>query len=274
MDSNSGQAEGQNALRDDLIATAVAFLQNPKVQSTPLQQRREFLKKKGLTELEINAAFERFNAASSLMGNPGMAGFAHYADGPPIYAPPRTTWRDYANVAVIFGGFSYAAYHFCKRYVFPRWLGIPDPDEERFSRLTEMISQSNNSVQFLSDSIQQTLTAVRQQQDSVQTLMQHMQQSSNGTRNTDLQEVRNDINIVKGILLSRNQFPPLPNMQSSPVLPAWQMQVQQKSATPNADVGQKKENLTNGFHSTEKFHLEENAENDDEGSSPADGAEV
>lgn len=150
---------------------------------------------KGLTELEINAAFERFNATSSMIGNPGMASFVQYADGQPIYAAPRTTWRDYANVAVIFGGFSYAAYHFCKvsklffsclfftinslwfkRYIFPRWLGIPDPDEERFGRLTEMISQTNNSVQFLSDSIQQTLTAVRLQQDSVQTLMQNMQQ--------------------------------------------------------------------------------------------------
>ena len=34
-------------LREDLIATAVKFLQNPKVQSSPIQQKRDFMKKKG-----------------------------------------------------------------------------------------------------------------------------------------------------------------------------------------------------------------------------------
>lgn len=34
-------------LRDDLVTTAVKFLQNPKVQSSPLQQKRNFMKKKG-----------------------------------------------------------------------------------------------------------------------------------------------------------------------------------------------------------------------------------
>ena len=33
--------------RKDLINTAVKFLQNPKVQSSPLQQKKEFLKRKG-----------------------------------------------------------------------------------------------------------------------------------------------------------------------------------------------------------------------------------
>ena len=35
-------------LREDLIATAAKFLQNPKVQSSPLQQKKDFMKKKGI----------------------------------------------------------------------------------------------------------------------------------------------------------------------------------------------------------------------------------
>lgn len=51
------------------------------------------------------------------------------------------------------------------------------------------------------------------------------------------------------------------------------MQIQQKSATPNVDPEEKKEKLTNGFHSTEKFEkFEENAENDE--ILATDGAEV
>lgn len=69
---------------------------------------------KGLTEAEISAAFERFNATNSLIGIPGVGGFAQHPIGQPVYAAPQTTWRDYANVAVIIGGFSYATYHFCK----------------------------------------------------------------------------------------------------------------------------------------------------------------
>ena len=68
-------------------------------------------------------------------------------------------------------------------------------------------------------------------------------------------------------------------MQSSPVLPAWQIQAQQKSATPNSNSAndqKKNENMTNGFHSTQKFDLEESdGENEEDKVSPSvDGAEV
>lgn len=67
-------------------------------------------------------------------------------------------------------------------------------------------------------------------------------------------------------------------MQSSPVLPAWQMQAQQKSATSNSnsEAGQNKAaNLTNGFHSSKKFDLEESdGENNVEEVPGNDGAEV
>ncbi len=38
------------------MTTAVKFLQNPKVRSTSLRQKQEFLRKKGLTETEIDLA--------------------------------------------------------------------------------------------------------------------------------------------------------------------------------------------------------------------------
>ena len=37
----------QAPIRDDLVATAVKFLQNPKVQSSPMQQKKDFMLKKG-----------------------------------------------------------------------------------------------------------------------------------------------------------------------------------------------------------------------------------
>jgi len=40
------------------VKTAVQFLQNPKVSSSPLAQKQEFLKRKGLTDEEIKTAFK------------------------------------------------------------------------------------------------------------------------------------------------------------------------------------------------------------------------
>jgi len=40
------------------VKTAVQFLQNPKVSSSPLIQKQEFLKRKGLTDEEIKMAFK------------------------------------------------------------------------------------------------------------------------------------------------------------------------------------------------------------------------
>ncbi|XP_026668135.1 peroxisomal membrane protein PEX14 [Ceratina calcarata] len=46
------------ALRENLVKTAVEFLQNPKVQSSPVGRKKEFLKRKGLTDEEIQTAFK------------------------------------------------------------------------------------------------------------------------------------------------------------------------------------------------------------------------
>lgn len=40
------------------MKTAVQFLQNPKVSSSPSMQKQEFLKRKGLTDEEIKTAFK------------------------------------------------------------------------------------------------------------------------------------------------------------------------------------------------------------------------
>lgn len=48
--------------RQNLIETAVKFLKNPKVAKTAEYAKREFLRKKGLTESEINSAIEAANA--------------------------------------------------------------------------------------------------------------------------------------------------------------------------------------------------------------------
>ncbi|KAI8808470.1 peroxisomal membrane anchor protein conserved region-domain-containing protein [Cladochytrium replicatum] len=54
-----------DAKRDDLIESAVRFLKDPKVQSSPLAKRISFLETKGLTSAEIEEALARMNGSSA-----------------------------------------------------------------------------------------------------------------------------------------------------------------------------------------------------------------
>merc|ERR1712106_146638 len=49
----------QQGVREELVNTAVKFLENSRVQSSTLEMKREFLTKKGLTSEEIASAFSK-----------------------------------------------------------------------------------------------------------------------------------------------------------------------------------------------------------------------
>jgi hypothetical protein len=51
------------------ISTAVKFLQNPNVQRSSLAHQQAFLKRKGLTDEEVQIACERAGAVRSLSSN-------------------------------------------------------------------------------------------------------------------------------------------------------------------------------------------------------------
>uniref|UniRef100_A0AC11EIX2 Peroxisomal biogenesis factor 14 n=1 Tax=Ovis aries TaxID=9940 RepID=A0AC11EIX2_SHEEP len=59
--------------REPLIATAVKFLQNSRVRQSPLATRRAFLKKKGLTDEEIDLAFQQSGTAADEPASLGPA---------------------------------------------------------------------------------------------------------------------------------------------------------------------------------------------------------
>ena len=62
-------AAATDKLREDLVSNAVQFLRHPNVVGTPLARRVAFLKRKGLTGSEIDAAVRRAAAAASEAGS-------------------------------------------------------------------------------------------------------------------------------------------------------------------------------------------------------------
>nr|CAH7733401.1 unnamed protein product [Callosobruchus chinensis] len=56
----SSQTEG--SVRDEMVQTAINFLENPNVINTPLAQKQNFLRRKGLTDKEIQIACDKSGA--------------------------------------------------------------------------------------------------------------------------------------------------------------------------------------------------------------------
>uniref|UniRef100_A0A9L0TJE8 Peroxisomal membrane protein PEX14 n=1 Tax=Equus caballus TaxID=9796 RepID=A0A9L0TJE8_HORSE len=71
--SNSTPGSENVVPREPLIATAVKFLQNSRVRQSPLATRRAFLKKKGLTDEEIDLAFQQSGTAADEPSSLGPA---------------------------------------------------------------------------------------------------------------------------------------------------------------------------------------------------------
>eukprot|EP00842_Homolaphlyctis_polyrhiza_P005231 jgi/Hompol1/5709/HPOL_004643-RA len=131
--------------RDDLIASAVRFLQDPKVQSAPLAKRIAFLESKNLTSAEIERALSlatnSSNSGSSAAPPPippkDMAqGYSqsqsqslpqsqsqmqmqlHPAyQGYPVHPQPAAwSWKDYVLGGIAVAGASYGLIHLASKY--------------------------------------------------------------------------------------------------------------------------------------------------------------
>lgn len=108
------------------VKTAVEFLKNPKVSGSPIGPKKEFLKKKGLTEDEINKAFKLASVDATV-----DQGVVHNSsDYTVVPIPPRQVYpylqtypyqltpfqkiKEFFNTAALIGATVYCVYWFYK----------------------------------------------------------------------------------------------------------------------------------------------------------------
>lgn len=114
-------------MNEDLIASAVGFLQDPNVSSSPLNKKVEFLQSKGLDEREIEEALNRANGntttsvsntstPSVASTSPSQVPLDYYNVQPPV---PERTWKDYFIMATATAGVTYGLYQVISKYVIP-----------------------------------------------------------------------------------------------------------------------------------------------------------
>jgi peroxin-14 len=166
--------------REELISSAVTFLQDPSVASSPIEKRVAFLQSKNLTQEEIDLALSRAGedpsaAASAVTTTSSSQGYtpqqAAYRSSPPTQGygyppyqwqppppePPKRDWRDWFIMATVMGGVGYGLYTVAKRYVSPL-VAPPTPPQleqdkknvdEEFARAFALIEQLSTDTAAL-----------------------------------------------------------------------------------------------------------------------------
>jgi len=196
MDAKS--EETTNEIREELVVTAVKFLQNSKVVGSSLETKKSFLLNKGLTSEEIEAAFNRLSSTSIPNGSSSVELLSQNI------APQNSLssrLRDLLNVLLLIGGFSYGARYLWKKYI-QEWLFGPIKREKSpHETLMETCNVLLTTVESYKGSVAALDSSISKFSDKMDVVTQQLKQVTSD----DLfgkQELKSEIQSVKGILLS------------------------------------------------------------------------
>ncbi|KAK2750973.1 peroxisomal membrane protein pex14 [Myotisia sp. PD_48] len=212
--------------REELISSAVTFLQDPSVSTAPIEKKIAFLQSKNLTQDEIDQALSRSGASSSstpqsadsqghvaqqnyrqphsVPQTPGFGAGGQWNYTPPPPELPKRDWRDWFIMATVAGGVGYGLYFVAKRYISPL-IAPPTPPQlqqdkenidEQFNRAFTLLDQlsSDTAALKLAEEARTTRldSALRQVEDVVAEL-----KSSSRRRDDDTRRISDEVRSLK-----------------------------------------------------------------------------
>ncbi|KUJ20560.1 uncharacterized protein LY89DRAFT_446634 [Mollisia scopiformis] len=165
------------AIREDIVASAVTFLQDPSVAGSPIENRIAFLQSKNLTQEEVDTALARASGETAPANysnyapqqqvarppQPGYGGYQQYPwQQPPPPELPKRDWRDWFIMATVMGGMGYGLYFVAKRYVYPMIAPPTTPQLEQdkkdiddsFEKAFALLDQLSKDTEALKSSEQ------------------------------------------------------------------------------------------------------------------------
>ncbi|CAH1155876.1 unnamed protein product [Phaedon cochleariae] len=243
------------SVREEMIQTAIKFLENPNVVNTPLAQKQKFLQRKGLTDKEIqvacekSGAYERHQEQSHLPPpRPIVPGTISHYQPYPFHLNFFDRLRDLVHNVAIFSIVAYVIHKFYERYISPFLFG------KKKKSVKESIEDLDKNVKASVDQLKDDLQSVKVE-------VHKINESSENSTNRQLTDLKSEIASVKGLLLGRKQFPSVANSPVvPPSIPAWQM----SSVSPDnhdendRDAEERKEDLleevASGSGSSEPEH--------------------
>jgi peroxin-14 len=171
------------APREDLVTSAVSFLRDPSVASSPLDKRIAFLQSKNLTQEEIDLSLARAGDETSAATQPpsapyypppqqqGMyrqpAGNYNYNQYGNWQAPPpelpKRDWRDWFIMATVVGGASYGLWVLMQRYIKPL---IAPPTPPQLEQDKAAIDEQFTRAFALLDTLSSDTTALKEAEEA------------------------------------------------------------------------------------------------------------
>merc|ERR1712010_40784 len=214
----------ETGVRQDMVATAVRFLENDRVRTSTDDMKRQFLLKKGLNEGEIREAFARVKPAvqqpQQAVPVPLQVGGGH-----PVIAVSHSSFssriRDLLNLLLLIGGASYGIRYLWKIYIAPWLFGPAKPVPNPQAAVVETCQAVLGGVQQLQQAIASLQTSISSQAEKLERAVESRQGRQENTG--ELGELKAEIQSVKGLLLSSRSFPQQPPVSAPPSLPAWQL---------------------------------------------------
>ncbi|XP_031630134.1 peroxisomal membrane protein PEX14 isoform X2 [Contarinia nasturtii] len=220
---NANSTVAHNPPRISMISTAVSFLQNPNVSRSSLMQKEKFLRSKGLSDEEIQLAFQQ---AGIFTKDPNSTiinmEIGHHRSPPqpptttlaPLYRSPETALQKFYNVissTAMVTGIVYAIYYVYKNFIAPFLFGKKKDEKSTDDLINELDKKIDKNIRKLNVDVTALKDEIRSSYNGDHVLRQ------------DMLSFKNDLDAIKGLLLNRKQFasPVVP-----PSIPAWQLQSQ------------------------------------------------
>jgi len=223
----------EDGVRQDMVATAVRFLENDRVRASTDDMKRKFLLKKGLNEGEIREAFARVKpAVQQPSAHQAVAVHPQIGAGHPVVAVSQSSFgsriRDMLNLLLLIGGASYGIRYLWKTYIAPWLFGPSKPVPNPQAAVVETCQAVLGGVQQLQQAITSLQTSINSQAEKLERAVESRQGRHETTG--DIGELKAEIQSVKGLLLSSRSFPQQPPVSAPPSLPAWQLQQNEPTA--------------------------------------------
>ncbi|KAG5366713.1 Peroxisomal membrane protein [Yarrowia sp. B02] len=158
------------APREDLVQSAVAFLNDPQAATAPLAKRIEFLESKDMTPEEIEEALKRAGSPSTQTHSGSVVSHGAAPSVPASYAfqspppLPERDWKDVFIMATVTVGVGFGLYTVAKRYLMPLILPPTPPSLEADK---EALEAEFARVQGLLDQVQTDTEEVKASQAEV-----------------------------------------------------------------------------------------------------------
>ncbi|KAF2133407.1 hypothetical protein P153DRAFT_381837 [Dothidotthia symphoricarpi CBS 119687] len=214
-------------VREEIIASAVSFLQDPSVASAPLEKRIAFLQSKNLTQEEVDVSLARAAEDPSQPSSPAQSSAPPnnayrpppsapaygsyppqgYWQPPPPPEPPKRDWRDYFIMATVMGGVGYGMYFTAKRYILPLVQPPTQPQleqdkasiDESFKRAFDLLEQLNTDTTALKASEEARTTRLDTTLNEVESVLSSLKDSSK-RQGDDNRRIEDDVRGLRDLI--------------------------------------------------------------------------